>query len=708
MDAFSRRQAWAYIRGQKAADRAIVLSTHFMEEADLLCDRIAIMAAGKLAACGSPLFLKARLGLGYHLGLQLARGDGGDGGGAADLGAIAQLVREHVPGAVLESQCGAEASFLLPPEDGDPGHSASPLPPLLRELDGRGRQLGCEAFGLTCATMEEVFLSVAEHCTGGRSSAAALRAAAVAAKRDAAARRASPPPTPSPLSSARRAALQAELVAATVGDGSDSSPSPIAPPAPARLAGARLAGAQLRALLRKRLLHARRDRLGWATMYGVPLAFVALALGLAHLGQLQTGLPGAEMGPAFLAFRPIRAAAAADVPPADAAAFARSLAGAEWLPAPAAQWACEAPAAAAAAAAVAAVAGPFAGLAASLAGGAALSCQPAAQNCAALGCTPHAAAARTLDGVVLASERAHENCRQTAGGACGALYLSAAQAARRRFAYTLSVSPSAFHALPALQAAADSAALSALLGRPAQLRVTNAPLPPAGGGGAAGQALMLRMLIGLCSVLALGSLSASVSVFLVAERRAGAKHLQLVSGVGRGAFWLATVLWDAANYALPLALLTAAFAASQLDAFDSNGALAVVFLALLLFGASAIPLSYLLHFCFSDEMNSLAGQMCAHAGGGTAWLHAALTPALAAGLCTTFSEWCRRWRPSSCRGWLRWAPRATPGAAPPSSSAGCRITTSPSSSSSSARTRRWRRARASRPGRPRCRAPSCA
>ena len=41
-----------------------MLTTHSMEEADILCDRIAIMADGRLAAVGSSLDLKTRYGVG--------------------------------------------------------------------------------------------------------------------------------------------------------------------------------------------------------------------------------------------------------------------------------------------------------------------------------------------------------------------------------------------------------------------------------------------------------------------------------------------------------------------------------------------------------------------------------------------------------------------------------------------------------------------
>ena len=47
--------------------RTTLLTTHSMEEADILGDRIGIMAQGRLICCGSPLFLKSRFGVGYNL-----------------------------------------------------------------------------------------------------------------------------------------------------------------------------------------------------------------------------------------------------------------------------------------------------------------------------------------------------------------------------------------------------------------------------------------------------------------------------------------------------------------------------------------------------------------------------------------------------------------------------------------------------------------
>lgn len=55
---------------ESKAGRAIVLTTHSMEEADILGDRIAIMARGRMRCIGSALRLKQRFGSGYSLSIR--------------------------------------------------------------------------------------------------------------------------------------------------------------------------------------------------------------------------------------------------------------------------------------------------------------------------------------------------------------------------------------------------------------------------------------------------------------------------------------------------------------------------------------------------------------------------------------------------------------------------------------------------------------
>jgi ABC-2 type transport system ATP-binding protein len=66
LDPQSRRQLWDILRGFKAQGRTILLTTHYMDEAERLCDRVAIVDHGKVIALGTPQELIAQLG-GEHL-----------------------------------------------------------------------------------------------------------------------------------------------------------------------------------------------------------------------------------------------------------------------------------------------------------------------------------------------------------------------------------------------------------------------------------------------------------------------------------------------------------------------------------------------------------------------------------------------------------------------------------------------------------------
>ena len=66
MDTSSRRRLWEMLKENKQG-KIIILTTHYMDEADILGDRICIMAEGRIKCCGSSLFLKNRYGVGYNL-----------------------------------------------------------------------------------------------------------------------------------------------------------------------------------------------------------------------------------------------------------------------------------------------------------------------------------------------------------------------------------------------------------------------------------------------------------------------------------------------------------------------------------------------------------------------------------------------------------------------------------------------------------------
>src|SRR5919199_2948010 len=75
LDPQSRRQLWELIEGYKATGRTILLTTHYMDEAERLCDRVAIMDHGRTIAMGTPGELIARLRAEHVLEFAIA-GDG--------------------------------------------------------------------------------------------------------------------------------------------------------------------------------------------------------------------------------------------------------------------------------------------------------------------------------------------------------------------------------------------------------------------------------------------------------------------------------------------------------------------------------------------------------------------------------------------------------------------------------------------------------
>ncbi|MBZ3879692.1 ATP-binding cassette sub-family A member 3, partial [Sciurus carolinensis] len=139
------RAIWDLLQQQKS-DRTILLTTHFMDEADLLGDRIAIMAKGELQCCGSSLFLKQKYGAGYYMTLLKNP--------YCDKEKLSRLIYHHIPNAVLESSIGEELIYILPKEHIHRFES------LFTDLEMKQIELGITSFGASVTTMEEVFISL--------------------------------------------------------------------------------------------------------------------------------------------------------------------------------------------------------------------------------------------------------------------------------------------------------------------------------------------------------------------------------------------------------------------------------------------------------------------------------------------------------------------------------------------------------------------
>lgn len=145
MDPYSRRATWDLLKKKKEG-RVIILTTHFMDEADQLGDRIAIMATGSIKCCGSSLFLKSRYGVGYTMTITKTE--------IADVPRIDKLVRQHVPEAEQLSNVAGEVSYRLPLA------ASGQFADMFEQIDAASKDLGIDAYGISVTTLEEVFLRV--------------------------------------------------------------------------------------------------------------------------------------------------------------------------------------------------------------------------------------------------------------------------------------------------------------------------------------------------------------------------------------------------------------------------------------------------------------------------------------------------------------------------------------------------------------------
>lgn len=101
LDPQSRRQLWDLIAGFKAQGRTVILTTHYMEEAERLCDRVGIVDHGKIIALGTPRELIASLGADQVVEVSLKEPVTSSDPLIATLTSVAGTIDCRVEGAVL-------------------------------------------------------------------------------------------------------------------------------------------------------------------------------------------------------------------------------------------------------------------------------------------------------------------------------------------------------------------------------------------------------------------------------------------------------------------------------------------------------------------------------------------------------------------------------------------------------------------------------
>jgi ABC-2 type transport system ATP-binding protein len=145
LDPVSRAQLWERIRLLKSSFTTVFLTTHYLDEADSLCDRIAIIDKGVIVAEGIPLELKRRIS-----------------------GDVLSMTVNHVHNAgEAARQALSDLGFIREAMvDGDKlrlvvAHGGEAIPVVLRLLEGKG--IGVAEISLSRPSLDDVFLRVTGH-----------------------------------------------------------------------------------------------------------------------------------------------------------------------------------------------------------------------------------------------------------------------------------------------------------------------------------------------------------------------------------------------------------------------------------------------------------------------------------------------------------------------------------------------------------------
>lgn len=153
LDYYSRRAVWDLLLKTRS-NHTILFTTHYMEEAELLGDRIGILVGGKLQVCGSHAFLRRHFGLGYSLKVKMNLHK------KTDPVEILTVIHGSMPQATLSKLPVSpnpirNFTFNLPEYD----YSAASMSSLFTDLARVKETLGIVGFSVSYATVEEVFLS---------------------------------------------------------------------------------------------------------------------------------------------------------------------------------------------------------------------------------------------------------------------------------------------------------------------------------------------------------------------------------------------------------------------------------------------------------------------------------------------------------------------------------------------------------------------
>ncbi|CAD6190862.1 unnamed protein product [Caenorhabditis auriculariae] len=148
MDPGSQQFLWNVIERLCKAGKAVVLTSHSMEECEALCTRIAIMDKGKIRCLGGKQHLKNKYGKGYSLTLKLTH--------ISEANIAAEYIHERIIGSRIES---IHCSTVFIHVDQDKSTIAN----ILKIVNEAKEKFSLEDYNLSQSTLDEVFQGLTEH-----------------------------------------------------------------------------------------------------------------------------------------------------------------------------------------------------------------------------------------------------------------------------------------------------------------------------------------------------------------------------------------------------------------------------------------------------------------------------------------------------------------------------------------------------------------
>jgi ABC-2 type transport system ATP-binding protein len=143
LDPHARRNLWETVLGVRKSGTTVVLTTHYMEEAEVLCDRVAIMDSGRVIACDTPAGLIRALALEATVGATVENS-----------GVIGEGDLTALPGVVTAAVAIVDGTSRLTMQSNDAQATITGLLTVARE-----RGVTLSDLASTRATLEDVFLA---------------------------------------------------------------------------------------------------------------------------------------------------------------------------------------------------------------------------------------------------------------------------------------------------------------------------------------------------------------------------------------------------------------------------------------------------------------------------------------------------------------------------------------------------------------------